>query len=108
MNIRFLTILFAFGLLFAAPAFAMDLHDARNAGLVGEKPDGYVAAVKESPEVMSLVDEVNAKRKAEYARISGENQQPLGIVAKLAAKQIIEGLDDGNLYQDQNGVWQKR
>lgn len=92
----------------AFPAFALDLKQARMAGSVGEKLDGYVAAVKPSAEVDALVVEVNAKRKQEYARISAENGQSVAVVAKVAAEQIINNLDAGVLYQAADGVWKKR
>lgn len=90
------------------PAFALDLQQARTAGSVGERLDGYVAAVKPSAEVEALVAEVNAKRKQEYARISAENGQSIAVVAKVAAEQIINNLDAGVLYQGADGSWKKR
>lgn len=92
----------------AAPAFALELHDARASGQVGEKKDGYIAALQPSPEVRALVAEVNGKRQQEYARISGENGQPLDVVAKLAAEQIVGGLERGAQYQDAAGHWKTR
>jgi hypothetical protein len=92
----------------AAPAFALDLQDARAQGLVGEKLTGYVAAVKASGDVNALVSEVNAKRKAEYQRISTSNGQPVDVVAKLASAQIIQGLSKGQLYEGADGSWKKR
>lgn len=94
--------------LLSFPAFALDLHSARAGGQIGEKADGYVAAITASPEVNSLVSEVNGKRRQEYARISGQNGQPVDVVAKLAAQQIIAGLEAGAMYQDTNGNWKKR
>lgn len=108
MNMRFLTVLSVFSLLAAFPAFALDLQGARGAGLIGEKQNGYVAAIEETPEVIALVAEINTKRSQEYARISGENQQPVDVVARLAAEQIINNLKQGNLYQDPDGRWVKR
>jgi uncharacterized protein YdbL (DUF1318 family) len=94
--------------LVALPVFAMDLHQARGGGLVGEKPDGYVAAVKPSSEVQALVAEVNARRQQEYANISKQNGQPVDVVAKLAAQEIITKLAPGSLYQGADGGWKKR
>jgi uncharacterized protein YdbL (DUF1318 family) len=96
------------GILFALPAFALDLQQARASGLVGEKTDGYVAAVRPSPDVQALVAEVNAKRKQEYTRISRQNGEPVNVVAQLAAPQIINKLAPGNLYQAPDGSWKKR
>lgn len=83
---------FAIALTFAAPAFALDLSSARSQGLVAETPDGYIRAAKPSPEVNALVADVNAKRRAEYERISKQNGQPVDVVGKLAAPQIAKGL----------------
>lgn len=107
MKSRFL-ILVALIALLACPAFALELHQARSAGLVGEKADGYVVARKPSAEVNALVAEVNAKRQQEYARISKENGQTVDVVAKLAAEQIITGLEPGSPYQGTDGSWKTR
>ncbi len=106
MKFRFVPILVS--VLIALPALAMDLHQARSQGLVGEKSDGYVAALKPSAQVNSLVSEVNAKRRAEYARISKQNGQPADVVGTLAAPQILQGLEAGSRYQDASGNWQTR
>lgn len=108
MKLRFLTLLAITGILTASPAFALDLHQARASGMVGEKLDGYAAPLKTTSEVTALVNEVNAKRKQEYARISKENGQPVDVVAKLAAAQIISGLEPGNAYQGSDGSWKTR
>lgn len=92
----------------AAPVMALDLHQARSQGMVGEKTDGYVAAIKPSAEVNALVSEVNAKRRAEYERISKQNGQSVDVVAKLAAPQIAKGLEAGSRYQDPSGSWKSR
>lgn len=98
----------ATSLMIATAAFAMDLHEARDAGILGEKNDGYVAVLKKSAEAEALAAEVNSKRKQEYTRISKQNSQPVAVVGKLAAQQIIEGLNAGDRYQDASGAWQTR
>lgn len=92
----------------ATQALALDLHEARAQGMIGEKADGYVAALKPSSEVNALVSTVNAKRRAEYARISTQNGQPVEVVSKLAAPQIRQGLEAGAKYQDESGSWKTR
>ncbi len=92
----------------ALPVMALDLHGARANGSIGEKNDGYVAALRPSAEVNAIVAEVNAKRSAEYARISKENGQPVNVVAKLAAGQIVGGLPAGASYQDGGGNWKSK
>lgn len=90
------------------PAFALDLQEARAAGLVGETPSGYVEAVVNRPDVQALVNEVNAKRKQEYARISQANGQSVDVVAKLAAEQVMNRLSPGSYYKDGSGTWKQR
>ena len=106
MKNRVLTVLALSFALLATPALALDLATARSQGLVGEKTDGYIKALK--PEASGVASEVNSKRKAEYARISKENGQPVDVVAKLAAEQIINGLPSGAMYQDAAGNWKTR
>ena len=107
MKLRILGLLVAAGVMaiVANPAFAMDLASARASGVVGEKADGYVAVIKSSDEADALAAEVNARRKAEYAKISAANSQPVAVVAKLAAEQIIGKLDSGSMYQNAKGAW---
>lgn len=92
----------------ASPAFAIDLQSARSSGIVGEKNDGYVAVLKASSEADALAAEVNARRKAEYTRISKENGQPVDVVAKVAAEAIINKLSAGSSYQATDGSWKKK
>ena len=80
----------------AGAASALDLQTARKSGMVGELPSGYVQALQPSPEVHALVEEVNAKRRAEYTRISKENGQSVEVVGTLAAPQIAKGIAAGN------------
>lgn len=98
--------LFAAVMAFSVQAFASDLSAARAKGVVGEKLDGYVAAV--TSEGASVVSDVNARRRAEYEKISKANGQPVSVVAKVAAENIINGLPSGSLYQAPDGSWKKK
>lgn len=95
-------------LLFATSASALDLASARTSGAVGETTSGYITAIESSAEVEALVASVNAKRKAEYARISKQNGQTAEVVGQLAAPQIISKLPVGSKYQDASGAWKTR
>ncbi|MBL0319117.1 MAG: YdbL family protein [Alphaproteobacteria bacterium] len=92
----------------AVSAFAVDFQQARSQGLVGEKPDGYVAVVSGGGDVQSIVNDVNQKRKAAYQDISQKNHQPLDVVGKLAAEKIITNLAPGEYYQNGSGKWVKK
>ena len=108
MKFRLFGLIAAFLMILAGPAFALDLSAARAQGLVGETPAGYIAAVRNTGDVAALVADVNARRRAEYARIAAENGQSVDIVARLAAEQIINGLESGWYYQGADGGWKKR
>ncbi len=92
---------------FAMPAWALSLEEARTSGALGETLEGYVSVLQPSAEAQQLAADVNAKRKAEYQRISKENGQPVDVVAKLAAAQIIQKLPAGSRYQAASGWVQK-
>jgi len=108
MKLRQLTLMALAFTLFAVPAFALDLNEARSSGLVGEARTGYVEAIVNRPDVQALVNEINAKRKAEYERISKANGQSVDVVAKLAAEQVINRLGAGAYYKDASGSWKQR
>ena len=75
----------------ALPAFALDLDEARAKGALGERSDGYVAAVKDSPsaEIVKLAAEINAKRRAAYEDIAKKTGAPLEAVAALMGEKLI-------------------
>ena len=100
----------AAALALAAPALALDLDEARSKGLVGERADGYVAAVQGNPtaEVTKLVSDVNAKRRAHYAEIAARNGTPVEAVGALAGKKLIEGAPSGWYVNPDGGGWVKK
>lgn len=100
----FLLLLFA-----AGGVHALELDEAKSAGLVGETMEGYLAAVDSSPssDVAALVKEVNARRRAEYERIAHENGIELTKVEALAAKKAIEKTRPGGWVRV-NGTWRQK
>ncbi|MCL4678802.1 MAG: DUF1318 domain-containing protein [Alphaproteobacteria bacterium] len=108
MKTRFLALILPVFLLIALPVYALDLDSARNQGLVGERLDGYVGVVKDAPGVSALVADINAKRKAEYQKISAKNGKAVDIVGKIAAETIIAKLKPGHYYQGPDGGWKKK
>ncbi len=92
----------------ATSAYALDLGEARELGYVGEKQSGYTEVLQAKPGVEALSADINSKRRAEYHRISGENGQPVDVVAKIAAQQIITKLPAGAYYQADDGSWKRR
>lgn len=72
--------------LFASNLAASELSDARDAGLVEELPSGFIAATPSganSPEIIELVEDINARRYAAYEKIAIET----GITVELVGQE---------------------
>ena len=108
MNMKMIAFASVMGAMISLPAMALDLDQARASGAVGEKTDGYITAIQNSPEANALVAEINAKRQQEYAAIAQKNHQPVSVVSKMAAVQLINKLPAGSSYQMPDGTWKKR
>jgi uncharacterized protein YdbL (DUF1318 family) len=95
-------------LLIAQPAYSIDLQTAKNQGLVGETPSGYLAAVTSpSAEVAALIESINAQRKSKYQEIAARNNTSLEAVEQLAGKKAIEKSTPGS-YIKMGGSWQQK
>lgn len=96
-------------LLIAPPAQAIGLEEAKEQGLVGEQPNGYLGVVKTpaSAEVKQLVEEVNRQRQAKYHSIAQSRKTTVGAVEALAGKTAIEKSKPGHFIKA-NGDWQQK
>ena len=98
-------------ILLGASALAQqDLVDAKQQGLVGERPDGLVAVVADSPPdaIRELVERVNAQRMTEYQQIATATEAPIEAVQARAAQQIIDRLPAGQYFMDASGQWRQK
>jgi uncharacterized protein YdbL (DUF1318 family) len=87
------------------PAYAA----AREAGKVGEQPDGYLGIVGAAdPALQRLVDDINIKRRAVYAEKAKENNATLEAYALTAGCQAIARTTPGEKYRAPDGSWQTR
>jgi len=100
-------IVFVVSLVLPFIAFCMDLPQARSSKLIAEDNHGYIQALDSSEEVKLLVNEVNAKRKAEYIRITKESGASLDEVEALSAKRIIDSLPEGSKIMVNGQVLEK-
>ncbi len=93
----------------ASFAFGAELGQAKSAGLVGERADGYLGLVEEDApaDVVNLVKEVNDKRRAKYQSIARGNDLSLEQVQALAGKKAIERTAAGGWILT-NGGWQRK
>ena len=104
----FKAILTAALLLVSQQVFAIDLQTAKNQGLVGETPSGYLEAVTQpSAEVKALINDINAKRKQKFTDIAARNNTSLEAVELLAGKKAIEKTQAGN-YVKIGGSWKQK
>jgi uncharacterized protein YdbL (DUF1318 family) len=88
-------------------AWAISLDDAKSQGLVGENSSGYLGLVVQNSEAKAVVEEINAKRKAQYLKLAKKNNLSLAQVEALAAAKTIEKTQSGH-YVEVNGSWVKK
>jgi len=70
-------------------AHAANLDQAKQQGLVCELPTGYLKPTgAATPDVKAMVNDINAKRKAEYTRIAKEHKVSAQDVGVLTAKKL--------------------
>lgn len=103
----------AFGaLLMIMPAVAIagPLDDAKAAGLVGERVDGYVGIVPASVagDVRALVEDVNAKRRKKYEEVAGQRGVPVEAVAAIAGEKLVNRAGAGEYVAGADGRWQQK
>lgn len=98
----------------ALPAFAMDLEEAKQQlesakqqGLVGETPTGYLDVVRTGGDARAVVDAINSARRAEYTRIAEKHQIPVTQVETVAGQKAIEKTPGGQFVLIE-GQWVKK
>ncbi|WP_448187550.1 YdbL family protein [Azospirillum sp. sgz301742] len=93
----------------AVPATAQDpLAGAKQAGQVGERPDGLVGVVPGAPAaVQGLADQVNAQRLQRYRDIAASNGTSVDKVQAVAGQQLIDRTPSGQ-YVLSAGRWVKK
>jgi hypothetical protein len=101
--------LLAVGLYFG-PAQAGPLDDAKAAGLVGERIDGYLGVVDSGApaDVKRLVEQINAERQAKYAEIAQKQGAPVQAVAQIAGEKLIERAGGGEFVMGADGQWRRK
>lgn len=104
---KFLGYSVLFFMLAISNAFAATLDEAKAAGQIGEKQDGYIGFVQNNPpaDVVALVNDVNAQRKQRYEQIARDNGVPITEVIKLAFARAVENTRSGNYVESNPGQW---
>ncbi|TVR80104.1 MAG: DUF1318 domain-containing protein [Rhodospirillales bacterium] len=93
-----------------APAWAQSLDQAKDAGFVGERPDGYVGLVRgDAPDwARDLVTRINAERRARYAEIARRTGASVRDVAIVAGEKLVANAPRGHYVMTPQGTWVQR
>lgn len=102
-------ILLISAMMISIAAMAMDLDDAKNMGLVGEQPNGYLGLVSASnAEAAVIVVDINAKRKSKYQEIANRQNTQLVNIERIAGEKLVsKAQEEGGFYMDDTGQWQR-
>ncbi|MGE3477768.1 MAG: YdbL family protein [Rhodospirillaceae bacterium] len=85
------------------------LDAPRAAGTVGERYDGYaVVRGTPTPGISSLVDQVNADRRALYAQRAAADGVPVEAIGKIYAAEIIKSAPKGTWFLSESGQWTQK
>ena len=97
-------------MMIAGGAHADALGDARAAGWVGERVDGYLGLVDRAApgNVKALVADINAKRRAKYQGIADANGTGLRAVEVIVGRKLIERARPGHYVIDATGRWVRK
>ncbi len=90
-------------------AVAGPLDDAKAAGWLGERTDGYVGILPGAPSgAGALARDINAKRRAKYQGIAAANGTSLQAVEILVGQKLIARARPGEIVMNANGQWVRR
>ena len=95
---------------FSSLVSAQSLDQAKAQGLVGEKVDGYIAAVtaNPSPEVQALIQTTNDGRRRAYEELARRNNITVEQVGIVSAEKLQANARPGEYVQTTSGQWQKK
>lgn len=94
--------------LLSGNALALTLNEARMQGRVGETLNGYLVALKEDAETLTLVKEINQARSVSYQQLAESHNIPVEEVAKMAGQKLVERARPGEYVQGINGKWLRK
>lgn len=95
-------------------AWAMTLNEAmsglgaaKQGGLVGEQPNGYLGVVRNEGQAAEIARLINDARRAEYQGLAKQNGIPLTDVETLAGQKALDKTPSGQ-YIQRNGQWVRK
>lgn len=104
--------LIAIALAFAPPASAGDpqIEAAKDAGIVGERIDGFLGFVRETDDaaLKRKVLETNNARRRLYDQLAAETGTTVEAVGIVTGEKQIENAEPGEYYLDDTGAWKQK
>lgn len=94
----------------ARQASSKSIVDAAKArGEIGERIDGYLAAVADlSPDVRAAMDDINIRRKYYYEQLADEKGVRIAVVAQLAGEKQIRDAQTDYYVMGADGNWTQK
>jgi uncharacterized protein YdbL (DUF1318 family) len=90
-------------------ALALTLDEAQTKGLLGENASGYLEMTpRGNAEAKTLMNDINAQRKAKYQSIADKQKTDLKSIEKIAGEKITSKLNAGEFFKDADGQWHKK
>ena len=103
-------LLFLAGLVLVAPAAAQPaLSQARAAGQVGERYDGYLGVAGAAPTLVRReVETINIRRRSHYSNLAASRAVSPQDVGLTAGCMTLGSVDVGEAYLLADNVWRRR
>ena len=101
--------MFSLALGLGGAAMAGPLGDAKAAGWVGERIDGYLGVIAGAPaSATTLAKGINSKRRAKYKGIAAANGSTIEAVQMLVGKKLIGRARPGEMVMNTSGQWVRK
>lgn len=85
------------------------LDAPRAAGIVGERYDGYaVVRGTAPPDIVALVNQVNAERRALYAERAKAENTSIAAIGKIYAVEIMKSAPPNTWFLSESGQWTQK
>jgi len=106
----FLVLTWNFSPMLVGQAWAQSLAKAKEAGWLGERPNGYLGLVKpDTPnDIKKLVQDINAKRRERYLEIAKKNGTKLEAVQRIVGAKLIKRARPSEYIMNSAGKWIKK
>ena len=91
-----------------ATSWSADLHQAKAAGLIGERPDGYLGIVKNGPGIAELVQDINQRRRAIYQGVAQKNGISMQKAEKIGGDKFTRDTPPGQYIMTPSGQWVRK